>query len=213
MSTNAFQLNEEAKATFKAPVPVPAQEPIDEFDQFDEMFLHLNNALIEKHEALKEKAEELDRREAALKLNEEEIKQKEEELKKKEELKQKTASPEIPRILFLIPPKDQNNQSLPFAKLLGGTAFNSIYIQIGLLFKVIDTAMRMVYRSTYNKNTQLTIASVYYLTMFTSATLNDVYETSFFIYNSLYAIGDPDLRAALKPFYEKVVMKLKEAIP
>ena len=73
--------------------------------------------------------------------------------------------------------------------------------------------MRMVYKSTYNKNTQLTIASVYYLTMFPSATLNDVYETSFFIYNTLYAIGDSDLQAALKPFHEKVVMKLKEAIP
>ena len=282
MSTNAFQLNEEARATFKAPVPIPEQEPLDEFDQFDEMFLQLNNALIGKHDALIEKAEELekkeealDRREAALIINEEELKKKEADVKKKEaalnetkenllgwqqenedkeaeltekekelekkeeqsrrdtrlnikeaELKQKELrlnkkeeelkkkeAPEIPRILFLIPPKEQNNQSLPFAKLLGGTAFNSIYIQIGLLFKTIDTAMRMVYKSTHNKNTQLTIASVYYLTMFPSATLNDVYETSFFIYNTLYAIGDSDLQAALKPFLEKVVMKLKEAIP
>ena len=119
MSTNAFQLNEEARATFKAPVPIPTQEPIDEFDQFDEMFLQLNNALIEKHDMLNEKAEELDRREAALKITEEELK------KKEEELKQKEAPLEIPRILYLIPPKEQSNQSLPFAKLIGGTAFTS----------------------------------------------------------------------------------------
>ena len=74
MSKNAFNLSREAIAVFKAqPKPVPVQDPIDEFDNFDEMFLQLNNALIEKRDELKELQEKLDKKETELELKERDI--------------------------------------------------------------------------------------------------------------------------------------------
>ena len=82
MSKNTFNLSNEA-----AP---PEEEPLDEFDQFDEMFLRLNNALIEKRDELQEKAAELDKRETELDLKERELNDTEAELIcKKKELKHK----------------------------------------------------------------------------------------------------------------------------
>jgi len=51
----------------------PVQEPLDEFDNFDEMFLQLNNSLIEKHDELKEKAAELDKKETELEIKERDL--------------------------------------------------------------------------------------------------------------------------------------------
>ena len=73
MSKNTFNLSNEALTIFKGgkkpqiikAIP-PEEEPLDEFDQFDEMFLRLNNALIERHDQLVELQKTLKEKEGEL---------------------------------------------------------------------------------------------------------------------------------------------------
>ena len=245
MSKNAFNLSKEALTVFKVDEkgkahvtkptvikPVPVQDPIDEFDNFDEMFLQLNNALIEKHDELKEKAAELDKRETELDLRERELNDTEAELiatkKKNKDLDKKLAEQEeleahlrnqifeknydTPWIMFEIPPVN-GSTNLRFITKLNSLGSKEIYSQTQSLIYPIDKRLRELYtraKADRDEDKQIKIAATYYIMSFSYDTYEEIADTLERYIEFLEVLQDRQLNAMAKELKEKPLTRIRD---
>ena len=245
MSRNAFNLHketlEEIKAAVKSrplpsmtnkPKPVPVQEPLDEFDNFDEMFLQLNNALIEKRDELQEKAAELDKRETELDLKERELNDTEAELiatkKKNKDLDKKLAEQEeleahlrdqifeqnysTPWIMFEIPPVN-GSTNLRFITKLNSLGSKEIYSQTQSLIYPIDKRLRELYaraKADRDEDKQIKIAATYYIMSFSYDTYEEIADTLERYIEFLEVLQDRQLNAMAKELKEKPLTRIRD---
>ena len=197
------------KASRQQPIrPEPQEtpeEPKDDYDKIDEMFLALNNALEEKENQLKEKEAELEEKEARLDGIEDEniaLKRRNDQLN----LRYQT----IPAIFSEVPPETDMNQSYPIIQKLNDLDKGAVYMAARKILIQILKQLRLISYMTTNIEVKWTCAAGFYRVQFPAVTHLDIIDALKDFVKELKEISNEELNKLLSELESKIIDKLEE---